>query len=86
MDSHIYGIDKTKYVYVLDRAGRPLMPTRRYGHVEKILRSGKARIAGRVPFVIQLKYDTQAIYNSKEQAVEAWNTRIYRDLRQLLIN
>ena len=61
MDSHIYGIDKTKYVYVLDRAGRPLMPTRRYGHVEKLLRSGKARIAGRVPFVIQLKYDTPGI-------------------------
>lgn len=31
-----------RYVYVLDVDGNPLMPTRRYGWVRRMLKSGKA--------------------------------------------
>ena len=48
-------------IYVLAPNGKPLMPTRRHGHVQKLLKQGKARIAEHVPFVIQLKYNTPEI-------------------------
>ena len=47
-----------KYIYVLARDGSPLMPTARHGHVQKLLRRGKARITAHIPFTIQLKYGT----------------------------
>ena len=47
------------YVYVLSHDGHPLMPTKRRGHVEKLLKRGKARIASHMPFTIQLKYQTE---------------------------
>ena len=50
-----------EYIYILASDGRPLMPTRRRGHVFKLLRRGKARIAEHVPFTIQLKYETPGI-------------------------
>ena len=43
-------------VYVLDINGQPLMPTERYGKVRRILKSGKAKVVKRCPFVIQLLY------------------------------
>lgn len=49
------------YIYVLAPDKRPLMPTRRYGHVLKLLQRGKARIAEHVPLTIQLKYNTPGI-------------------------
>ena len=48
-------------IYVLAPNGKPLMPTRRHGHVQKLLKQGKARIAEHEPFVIQLKYNTPEI-------------------------
>ena len=50
-----------EYIYVLARDKSPLMPTTRHGHVQKLLRKGKARVAMHRPFVIQLKYDTPGI-------------------------
>ena len=43
-------------VYVLDINGQPLMPTERYGKVRRMLKSGKAKVVKRCPFVIQLLY------------------------------
>lgn len=43
-------------VYVLDINGQPLMPTERYGKVRRMLKSGKAKVVKRCPFVIQLSY------------------------------
>lgn len=43
-------------VYVLDSDGNPLMPTRRHGHVRRLLREGKAHVVKRCPFTIQLTY------------------------------
>lgn len=50
-----------EWIYVLDEDGRPLMPTRRQGHVRRLLNKGKARIVSHVPFVIQLKYKSPGI-------------------------
>lgn len=43
-------------VYVLSASGIPLMPTERYGHVRRMLRSGRAKVVKRCPFTIQLTY------------------------------
>lgn len=47
------------YVYVLDKNGRPLMPTARCGHVRILLKQGKAKVVNGRPFTIQLLYDTE---------------------------
>ena len=44
------------YVYVQASDGTSLMPTRRFNHVQKLLRRGKARVVEHVPFVIRLRY------------------------------
>lgn len=51
-------------VYVLNKHGKPLMPTDRYGHVRKLLKSGKAVPVCNNPFTIRLKYDTPDIVQS----------------------
>ena len=48
-------------VYVISATGKPLMPTRRTGHIERLLNNGKARIISKVPYVVQLKYKTEGI-------------------------
>lgn len=52
-------------VYVINKDGRPLMPTCRYGKVRHLLKDAKAKVIKRCPFTIQLLYDstnyTQAI-------------------------
>ena len=45
-------------VYVLNRNGNALMPTKRYGKVRRLLRDGQAIVVRREPFIIQLIYDT----------------------------
>ena len=45
-------------VYVLNRYGKPLMPTTRYGRVRRLLRKGLAVVVDYRPFTIQLTYDT----------------------------
>ena len=41
-------------VYVLDRDGKPLMPTKRFGWVAHSLRHGEAKVVRREPFTIKL--------------------------------
>lgn len=45
------------FVYVLDINNRPLMPTKRFGRVRRILRDGKAKVVRREPFTIKLLYE-----------------------------
>ncbi|MDN5277454.1 MAG: hypothetical protein PWR01_1419 [Clostridiales bacterium] len=45
-------------VYVISKAGEPLMPTQRYGKVKRLLKQGLAKVIKREPFTIQLLYDT----------------------------
>lgn len=48
-------------VYVTNRQGKALMPTDRYGKVRRLLKSGLAHVVRRIPFTIQLDYDTTEI-------------------------
>ena len=43
-------------VYVLNQSGKPLMPTRRFGHVRRLLKSGMAKAVSTKPFIIRLQY------------------------------
>ena len=45
-------------VYVLNKYGKPLMPTTRYGKVRRLLSRGHAVIVDYRPFTIKLIYDT----------------------------
>lgn len=47
----------THYVYVLDKHGKPLMPTTRYGHVRRLLKNRQAVAVCNTPFTIRLKYE-----------------------------
>ena len=49
------------YIYVLSADKRPLMPTKRHRHIQKLLKRGKARVAMHVPFTVQLKYQTAGV-------------------------
>ena len=46
------------FVYVLNNAGEPLMPTKRLGKVRRMLKSGKAVIVDYELFTIKLTYQT----------------------------
>ena len=48
-------------VYVINRRGKALMPTDRHGKVRRLLKSGLAHVVRRIPFTIQLDYDTTEI-------------------------
>lgn len=45
-------------VYVINKQGQALMPTERFGKVRKLLKNGLVHVVCRIPFTIQLDYDT----------------------------
>lgn len=45
-------------VYVLNKQGKPLMPTRRRGHVRHLLKEKRAVVVSTAPFTIRLKEET----------------------------
>lgn len=45
-------------VYIISKSGNPLMPTKNHAKARVLLKHKKARIIKRIPFVIQLNYDT----------------------------
>ncbi len=45
-------------VYVISQSGKPLMPTKRFGKVRRLLKEGKAKVIHRKPFTIQLLYES----------------------------
>jgi hypothetical protein len=49
---------KIRYVYVISKTGKKLMPTKRFGKVRRLLKSGRAKVIRRKPFTIQLLYAT----------------------------
>lgn len=69
-------LSKTKYIYVLGTDGKPQMPTKRKRHVLKLLNTGKARIAEKVPFTIQLKYDNTPVLQPVILAEDPGRTNI----------
>ena len=59
------------YVYVLSKSGKPLMPTKRLGKVRHMLKDGKAKVAQRTPFTIQLTYDSKEFTQDISLGVDA---------------
>ncbi len=49
------------YIYILNKHGRPLMPTVRYGHIKRLIKDGKAVVINNKPFTVRLKYETNDI-------------------------
>lgn len=49
-------IEKEVFVYVQDVDGKALMPTKRYGHVRRLIRERKALVVKAKPFTIRLLY------------------------------
>lgn len=45
-------------VYVIDKNGQPLDPTKRCGKVRRLLKEGKAKVVHRCPFTIKLLYES----------------------------
>lgn len=45
-------------VYVINKEGQALMPTERFGKVRRLLKNGLAHVVCRIPFTIQLYYET----------------------------
>ena len=58
-------------VYVLSKDGERLMPTTRLGRVRRLLRDGRAVIASRKPFTVQLTYETTSYTQDLEFCVDA---------------
>lgn len=58
-------------VYVLNKEGKPLMPTQRHGKVRRMLRDGKAHVVRSIPFTIQLDYDTNNYTQSVSLGIDA---------------
>ena len=79
------------YVYVQASDGTPLMPTKRFNHVQKLLRRRKARVVEHMPFVIRLRYagpkNVQPLYggtdpgrdNIGNAVIDSRGTVVYKD-------
>ena len=63
-------------VYVLNKNGKPLMPTTRHGKVRRLLRDGKAKVIRRCPFIIKLLYDTPDIIQELTLGVDTGSSVI----------
>ena len=64
------------YIYVLGMDGKPQMPTTRRRHVQKLLDTGRARIASHVPFTIQLLYKNDPVLQPVTLAEDPGRTNI----------
>ena len=63
-------------VYVINKDGSPLMPTKRYGKVRRMLKSGKAKVINRCPFTIQLLYKSTAFTQPVSLGIDAGSKTI----------
>lgn len=63
-------------VYVLNKDGKPLMPTTRCGHVRHLLKEQKARVVTSKPFTIQLLYEADDVVQSLCLGIDPGRTNI----------
>lgn len=63
-------------VYVLNKNGKPLMPTTRCGHVRRLLKEQKARAVASKPFTIQLLYETDDVVQPLYLGIDPGRTNI----------
>ena len=63
-------------IYVLNKDGKPLMPTTRGGHVRHLLKNQKARVVRTKPFIIQLLYETNDVVQPLYLGIDPGRTNI----------
>lgn len=63
-------------VYVLDIEGKPLMPTKRFGKVRRMLKNKEAKVVKREPFTIQLLYKSTTYTQPINLGVDAGSKTI----------
>ena len=63
-------------VFVLNKYGKPLMPTNRHGKVRRMLKDGRAKVVKRTPFTIQLLYDSDNYVQPISLGVDAGSKHI----------
>lgn len=63
-------------IYVLNKDGKPLMPTTRSGHMRHLLKEQKARVVRTKPFTIQLLYTTDDVVQSLYLGIDPGRTNI----------
>ena len=63
-------------VYVLNKNGKPLMPTTRCGRVRHLLKEQKARVVTSKPFTIQLLYETDDVVQPLYLGIDPGRTNI----------
>ena len=63
-------------IYVLNKDGKPLMPTTRGGHVRHLLKEQKARVVRTKPFTIQLLYETNDVVQPLYLGIDPGRTNI----------
>ena len=63
-------------VYVIDITGKALMPTERHGKVRRLLKDNLAMVVCRMPFTIQLKYETTELTQPVTLGVDAGSKHI----------
>ena len=63
-------------VYVINKQGQVLMPTERFGKVRRLLKNSLAHVVCRIPFTIQLDYDTTDYTQPVSLGVDAGSKHI----------
>lgn len=63
-------------VYVINKQRQALMPTERFGKVRRLLKNGLAHVVCRIPFTIQLDYDTTNFVQPISLGVDAGSKHI----------
>lgn len=64
------------FVYVVNQNGKPLMPTKRFGKVRRLLRNGMAKVIRKNPFTIQLLYETGDIVQEVSLGVDSGSRHV----------
>lgn len=63
-------------IYVRSKEGKALMPTERCGKIGYLLRHGIAHVVSRVPFVVQLDYETSTYTQDVSLGIDAGSKHI----------
>lgn len=63
-------------IYVRSKEGKALMPTERCGKIGYLLRHGNAHVVSRVPFVVQLDYETSTYTQDVSLGIDAGSKHI----------
>lgn len=63
-------------IYVKNKDGKAIMPSERGGRIGYLLRHGKAHVVSRVPFVVQLDYDSTTYTQDVSLGIDAGSKHI----------